>query len=611
MSIPLNLRRLRRYFSPHWPVAVATATAHSAFEIVDLLVPYATGQLLNVLSGQPVDRLTGAAIASISRTFDLDSSRGLSLGVLMGAIFLISVVRAPLQPWISTWFYWAIPLKARGDRHGDAIAKILTLPLEFYDSNNPGRIASRIARGLESHLWTYPEIIGQLVPKLLRVAGIFAVMLAIDWRVAVPFAISFVAAMAMSLLKLKTIIRREQKIDSYRENTDSLTSELITNIKTVKAFATEQREYERQRRRLARESFSFVNRIHFDYTMLTTQLRALIQTSYFGILAIAVWAAATGQISPGYFVTLMTIANMGYAELEPMSVIAEVTARRYASIERFHEFLETPGGLDRDAIALDAPAVPTAADGPRFDGEIRFRDVDFGYDPDRLVLQDFDLLVRPRETLALVGHSGSGKSTLVKLLFRYFDPTAGAIEIDGRDLRDLDIAAYRRRLAIVHQEVDVFNGTLLSNLRYGNPTATEAEIARACAIACVDEFLDTLPDGLQTVVGERGLRLSGGQRQRLGIARALLVNPDVLIFDEATSSLDSESELAIQRAMREILGTRTTIAIAHRLSTIREADRIVVLDQGRIVEVGNHHDLLDRGGTYSRLYRLQGNSEFY
>jgi ATP-binding cassette, subfamily B, bacterial len=245
----------------------------------------------------------------------------------------------------------------------------------------------------------------------------------------------------------------------------------------------------------------------------------------------------------------------------------------------------------------------------KFTGKVHFNQVSFGYDKTRPVLQNIDLLIEPCQTVALVGRSGSGKSTLVKLLFRYFDTQQGQILIDGQNINGLDVTGYRRRLAIVHQEVDVFNGTLMDNLTYGNPKATLDEVQSACGIARVDEFVRQLPKGYNTIIGERGVRLSGGQRQRLGIARALLMNPDVLVFDEATSSLDYESERSIQRAMGSILGTRTTIIIAHRLSTVREADKIVVLDQGQIVEIGSHDQLLNQGGIYHRLHMLQETGE--
>ncbi len=204
-----------------------------------------------------------------------------------------------------------------------------------------------------------------------------------------------------------------------------------------------------------------------------------------------------------------------------------------------------------------------------------------------------------------MGRSGSGKSTLVKLLFRYFAPDQGQIRIDDQDIQQLDVTRYRQRLAIVHQEVDVFNGTLLDNLTYGSPNASFDQVRTACQIARVEDFIHQFPKGYQTVVGERGIRLSGGQRQRLGIARALVRDPDILVFDEATSSLDYESERAIQLAMGQILGTRTTLIIAHRLSTVRDADQIVVLDQGRILEIGSHSQLLSQPGLYSRLHALQ------
>jgi ATP-binding cassette subfamily B protein len=346
-------------------------------------------------------------------------------------------------------------------------------------------------------------------------------------------------------------------------------------------------------------------RLHKGYVVLFSWQKLVIEASVFVVLALTLWATVQGQISLGHFVTTLTLSSMAYSELEPISHMAEIFARRYASMQTFHEFMQTPVGTDAASLSDS----PDAVRHYEFTGKVHFEHLSFGYDKNRLVLNDINLLIEPNQTVALVGRSGSGKSTLVKLLFRYFELQSGRILIDGHDIRNLDVTGYRRRLAIVHQEVDVFNGTLLDNLTYGNPNATEEQVQFACQVARVDEFIHQLPKGYLTVVGERGVRLSGGQRQRLGIARALLVNPDVLIFDEATSSLDYESERSIQLAMRSILGTRTTLIIAHRLSTVREADKIVVLDQGQIVEVGNHEELLNQGGIYQRLHALQETGE--
>ncbi len=593
------------YYRPYHTIAIFSITAASIFEIVDLVVPYAIGQILNVLSRQPLDKPVQNAIAAFSQFTQLQQSPLLSIGALLGLIFVVTVIRAPIQVWSTLWFHWDIALRSRQQQARKTIEKVLTLPLEFYDENNPGRIAGRIARGLENHTWTYPEIAGQLIPKLIRVLGIFIFILLIEWRIAILFLVSFIVILSISLRDLKQLMEQERHLDKYMENTQSRTSEIVTNIKTVKAFATEALELQRQRQRLNREFKVVDYRIHLGYVKLSTWQKTIIQFCVFVMLGLTLAATFRGEISLGHFVTTLTISNMAYAEMEPINNLAEVFARRYASMLRFHEFMQQPIGVDAASLV-----VPSANDIPyRFTGKLELANVSFGYDVEKPVLQNINLLIEPNQTVALVGRSGSGKSTLVKLLFRYFEPNSGQILIDGQDIRNLDVAGYRRRLAIVHQEVDVFNGTLLDNLIYGDRNASFEQVQEACRIARLDEVVAQLTQGYFTVVGERGVRLSGGQRQRLGIARSLLVNPDILIFDEATSSLDYESERSIQLAMRSILGTRTTIIIAHRLSTVREADKIVVLDRGLIAEVGTHKQLLRHQGIYHRLHALQETGE--
>jgi ATP-binding cassette, subfamily B, bacterial len=594
------------YFRPYWKLSIFSIGAACVYELIDLVVPYAIGQILNILSNQPLDKPLAGFISTFGNITNSPVDKPLSLGILLGIVFLVTVVRAPTQPWLTVWFHWDIALRARRDKTESAIAKILTLPLEYYDENNPGRIAGRVARGLENHTWTYPEMAGQMIPKLVRVLGIFVFILFVEWRIAILYLISFVIILSFTLKNLRQLIWHEKRLDKYMEDTESRTSEIISNIKTVKAFATESAEFKRQLTRLKREFIVVDNRIHRGYTKLNTIQRTMIQFCVFVVFSFTLAATINGRISLGHFIMIYTLASMAYAELEPISNLAEIFARRISSMLRFHEFLQEPSGVDSQGLL---EVRETGKKTSKFTGKVEFSDLSFGYEENRRVLHDINLLIKPYETVALVGRSGSGKSTLVKLLLRYFEPNQGKILIDGEDIRSLDVGNYRRRLAIVHQEVDVFNGTVLDNLRYGKADATFAEVEEASRISRLDEVINILPNGYYTVVGERGVRLSGGQRQRLGIARALLVEPDVLVFDEATSSLDYESERAIQLAMRSLQGTRTTIIIAHRLSTVREADKIVVLDQGRIIEVGSHEELLRHGGIYHRLHALQETGE--
>ncbi|MBE9029402.1 ABC transporter ATP-binding protein [filamentous cyanobacterium LEGE 11480] len=599
----LIFQKIVLYFRNYWRIALFSIVGMSLFEIMDLFVPYGIGQILNVLSGQTLDRPLAQLIAAIAQLANWQNSPSFALGIIVGLIGIISVGRAPIQPWIGGWFQWDVAFRARREHTRKSLEKILTLPLEYYDENNAGRVASRVAKGLSNHTWTYPELTGQLIPKFFRVIGIFIVIAVIDWRIALLLLTFFLGVLTYSLLGLKQLATQEEKLDKYMEDTDSRTAEIITNIKTVKAFATEIDELKRQQTRIDREFKVLDYRIHKGYVNLGMYERTVVQTGTFLILALTLWATVQGRISLGHFITILTISSMAFAEVEPICNLAEVFARRYASMARFHEFMDLPAGEDAgNLVDVDIPAYS-------FTGKIDLRNLNFSYHQDRPILQNINLKIEPYQTVALVGRSGSGKSTLVKLLFRYFDADRGRIMIDGEDIRKLNITGYRKRLAIVHQEVDVFNGTIWDNLMYGNPGATDAQIHAACQIAQADEFIQQMPKGYGTIVGERGVRLSGGQRQRLGIARALVMNPDVLVFDEATSSLDYESERAIQLAMRSLSGTRTMIIIAHRLSTVREADQIVVLDQGKILETGNHEQLIEDGGLYAKLHSLQETGE--
>lgn len=588
-----SFKDILKYYRGYWAIAVLSIVAASLFEILDLLVPYAIGQILNVLSNQPLDAPVQIAIAEFGAIFHLPIGQPLALGVLLVIIFVVTVIRAPIQPWIGGWFHWAIPLRARRDQQERVLSKILTLPLAFYDEHNPGRIAGRVSRGLENHTWSYPEIAGQFIPKLLRVLGIFGVILLIEIPIAIVLLLSFILILGFSFRNLQQLIRQEKVLTRYMENTESRTSEIITNIKTVKAFAAEARELKRQRQRFGREHRVVESRIHRGYVILSTWQRTVVQVCVFGLLVMTLWAAVEGRISLGHFVTTLTVTSMAYSEIEPLSMMAEFVARRYAAMMRFHELLQEPSDFAQVNLKTNKDSIEY-----KFTGKVDFQNVSFGYESEKPILQNINFLIEPYQTVALVGRSGSGKSTLVKLLFRYFEPSSGQIWMDGQDIQSLAITPYLQRLAIVHQEVDIFNGTLLDNLMYGNPGASFEQVQEACRIARVDEFVPSLPLKYYTVVGERGVRLSGGQRQRLGIARALLMEPDVLVFDEATSSLDYESEREIQLAMRSLSGTRSLLVIAHRLSTVRDADKIVVLDQGKIAEVGNHEQLLRNKGLY-------------
>ncbi|MGK7916142.1 MAG: ABC transporter transmembrane domain-containing protein, partial [Prochloraceae cyanobacterium] len=394
-----SFRNLLSYYHNYRAIAISSIAASSLFEIIDLVVPYGIGQILNVLSNQEVDQLLQNLITQVAQISNLPEGKLLSLGVILSLIFVVTVVRAPIQPWIGPWFHWGISLRARRDHTRKAIAKILTLPLEFYDENNPGRIAGRLARGISNHTWSYPEIAGQLIPKLMRVLGIFLIIWFIERWIAIAFLISFIFILAFSLKNLRSLIQQEQILDRHQENTESRTSEIITNIKTVKAFASEARELKRQKQRLEREYKIVTYRIHKGYVQLATWERTVVQICVFGILLLTLMATLRGEISLGHFVTTLTVSSMAYSELEPIAQLAETFARRYASMVRLQEFMQLSEGKDAASLVPEH----LTSDPYKFTGKVELSQLSFGYDSQRLVLQDINLLIEPCQTVALVG----------------------------------------------------------------------------------------------------------------------------------------------------------------------------------------------------------------
>ncbi len=406
-----SFQHVLRYYSRYRRAAIWSIAASSLFQVVDLAVPYSIGQILNVLSQQPIDPLSQGMVDGVAAAVGYPAGPGLALALFLAMIFFATVVRAPIQPWLADWFHWDIALRTRRDHSYSVIRKLLTLPLGYYDLHNPGRISGRVAGGLSNHTWTYPEIAGQLIPKLIRITGIFVIIWWIDWRIALVFLVSFIGILSFSLKDLIRLNKKEQALDTYMENTESRTSEIITNIKTVKAFAAEGDELRRQSQRLRREFAVVIRVIHKGYVILGTWQDFIIQSCVFGLLVMTLLATLGGHISLGHFITTLTVSSMAYSELEPISNLGEVFARRYASMLRFHEFMEEPLGTDAVNLVDDPASLPSY----QFTGKVHFDQVSFGYDDEKPVLQNIDLLIEPYQTVALVGRSGSGKSTLMGL----------------------------------------------------------------------------------------------------------------------------------------------------------------------------------------------------
>lgn len=493
--------------------------------------------------------------------------------------------------------YWGhmLGINIETDMRRQCFDHLQKLSFRFFDNQKTGHLVGRLTKDLEE--------IGEIAhhgPEDLFIAvmtflGALVLMLMVNVELALLTAVIVPVTAWVTSRYGGRMTRTWHELFGRVGEFNARIEANVGGIRVVQAFANEDHE----RRLFARENQLYRRTKLQAYWIMA----ASTSLSYLGmrltqliIMIAGTWMVLQGELSNGGFVGFLLLVGVFFRPIEKINAIIEVYPKGIAGFRRYLEFLATePEIVDR------ADAVPVRG----LKGEIRFENVSFGYTPDRPVLRNINLVVHPGETVAFVGPSGAGKTTLCSLLPRFYDVSEGAITIDGIDIRQMTLASLRSQIGIVQQDVFLFPGTIRENIAYGRLDASEAEIMEAARRARLDKVIEGLPNGLDTIIGERGVKLSGGQRQRLAIARMFLKNPPILILDEATSALDTETERAIQRSLAELAKGRTTLVIAHRLATIRDADRIVVLDQSGIVEEGRHQDLVAANGNYRRLHDAQ------
>jgi len=514
------------------------------------------------------------------------------------ALYLSALVGASLLAWVLSWgktyVLALVSERIAADLRTTTYEHLLRLSLEYFGGKRTGDLLSRvgsesdrIAVYLSLHLTDFASDVIMIV----MTAGVLFTMdpsLALMTLVPLPFIgwmIHFVR------YRLRTGF---EKIDRVWGEVTNVLADTIPGIRVVKAFAQEQREAKRFRD-ANRHNLLVNDRINKIWSLFSPSVSLLTEIGLLVVWAFGIWQVSKGTITVGML--LMAIAYIGrfYGRLDSMSRIVSVTQKSASAAKRIFDILD-------HVSSVPEPANPVPMG--KVQGRIQVRDVGFRYG-NREVNRGINLNIAPGEMIGLVGHSGSGKSTLVNLICRFYDVSEGAILVDGVDIRSYAISDYRQNIGLVLQEPFLFFGTIAENIAYGKPHATRDEIIAAARAAHAHEFILRLPQGYDSMVGERGQGLSGGERQRISIARALLIDPRILILDEATSSVDSETEKEIQKALENLVQGRTTIAIAHRLSTLHRANRLVVLDRGKVVEEGSHDALMAKEGAYFNLYQAQ------
>ena len=571
----LLLRFSKKYF---WALAI-TVLSMLTLVAAQLLIPWLIRTLIDLVTTE--SQLTQDTLSTVSR---------------LALVALITFLARGLMQFTRSYMAHIAGWGVVSDARKFVYEHMQKLSLRFYEDKQTGQLMSRIINDTDLFERMISHAIPDVVVNVLTFLAITAVLTGINWKLTLysmaPIPLVILALIGFSKVVRPAFRKRQHEVGEL----NAVLNDSISGVRDIKAFNRESEQLERVELGIERYRVSLLTALKLmaifqPFIDFSTSIGQLVVIFFGGQMALQ------GSLSVADLVAFFLYLEMFYQPIRALGMSWEQVQEALAGFDRVQELLE-------ESPDVKEPEHPKPFPKPMC-GEISFEGVSFSYNDHEIVLNDINLNIPVSHVVALVGPTGVGKSTLVSLIPRFYDVKSGSIKVDGIDIREFNIDALRSNISIVLQDVFLFHGTVRENILFGNPKASDEEVIEAAKVANAYDFITVLPNGFDTVIGERGVKLSGGQRQRISIARAVLKNSPILILDEATSSVDTETELLIQQALERLMKDRTTIIIAHRLSTIRNADQIVVLSGDTIIEQGKHHELIEKGGLYQRLYTVQ------
>lgn len=571
-----NLIRLVRYAKPYWNLLIISGISLLAITGLNLLGPWLIKKLVSILT----ERLSGDSMSDI-----------LNLAAILAATYAAGVIFKYLRNYLSHLAAWNLVADMRV-RVYDHLQK---LSLRYYQDKQTGQLMSRATNDTATFELLIAHSVPDLTANILIIAGVAVILFLMNVKLA------FLTLIPIPFLVYGGWIFSRKIQPNFREAQSTLAElnatlqDNISGMKEIQVFNQQPREKKRVQKSAQTYASAILHALKLSAVFHPT-VEAISSLGTVIVVGFGGWLALKGNLSVSDIVAFLLYLNLFYQPIATLARVTEDLQQSMAGAERVFEVLDTEPDITEKPDAVELTGVK---------GEISFRDVSFHYIPEAPVLQGVSFIARPGQMVALVGPTGVGKTTIISLIARFYDPVSGSIQMDGVDLKDVTMSSLRNQISIVLQDIFLFNGSVAENIAYGSKRASMEDIIRAANVARAHEFISELPEGYDTVIGERGVKLSGGQKQRLSIARAVLRDTPVLILDEATASVDVETEAKIQQAIQELAQSRTILVVAHRLSTVKRADKILVFRDGRIVEEGRHEELLEQNGLYRQLCDIQ------